>query len=821
MKKKNCGWIFVLTLMGLILVLTNSCKKDNNNSVTPGNGNGRIVIKGQISKATSMAGNQLKSGNTLTLADARKVLVFSKYYYSLTDIVNGSFSVSGQIGTGVALIFLDANNKYIGNLSSQGLNMLPLGNLKNGENTQIDLSTLTLVGNSVIPSHDPLGNEIIISAAVINSLKSISTYYQSIAKNIDADNDGIPDVISNKQLVVSSIFARYSGQWGHNDVVPVLTDDLNSYINYSLAIQGGSALTFSNGNITLSGPAGSPYSDITTWGSMQNPGDNLGFLSTYCRQTNAPAGAPWGTSFLPFKQGTYTLTLDGSRSFTLDYSNIDAKNNLVIIAPTLHTNSDGKLTSMTFKYTLPDRTIIDPASMLTNVMVQCTDNQAHQFYNSSKLTSDKGFTVLNLDTPLDITALNGIDVWYDDLLGNQYDIIWRLSTPGNGNGNGGIVIKGQISKSTSMASNQLKSGNTLTLADAKKVLVFSEYYYSLTDIVNGNFSVTGQIGTGVALIFLGANNQYIGNLSSQGLNILPLGNLKNGKNTQIDLSTLTLVGNSVIPSHDPLGNEIIISAEVINRLKSIGNYYQSITKNIDADNDGIPDVISNKQLFVSSIFARYSGHWGHNDVAPVLTDDLNSYINYSLAIQGGSALTFSNGNIVLSGPADSPYSDITTWGSMQNPGGNMGFLSTYCRQTNAPIGAPWGTSFLPFKQGTYTVTLDGNKSFTLDYSNINVKNNLVIIAPTLHTNSDGKLTSITFKYTLPDGAIVDPASILTNVMVQCTDNQAHQFYNSSKLTSDKGFTVLNLDTPLDITALNGMDVWYDDLLGNQYDIIWR
>jgi len=68
---------------------------------------------------------------------------------------------------------------------------------------------------------------------------------------------------------------------------------------------------------------------------------------------------------------------------------------------------------------------MDPASMLTNVMVQCTDNQANQFYNSSKLTSDKGFTVMTLDTPLDITALNGMDIWYDDLLGNQYDIIWR------------------------------------------------------------------------------------------------------------------------------------------------------------------------------------------------------------------------------------------------------------------------------------------------------------------------------------------------------------------------------------------------------------
>ena len=111
--------------------------------------------------------------------------------------------------------------------------------------------------------------------------------------------------------------------------------------------------------------------------------------------------------------------------YTLDYSNIDAQYNLVIVAPTLHTNSDGKLTSITFEYKLPNGTVINPASILTNVMVQFSDNQAHQFYNPSKLTTDTGFSVITPDSLVDISALSGIDVWYDDLLGNQYDIIWR------------------------------------------------------------------------------------------------------------------------------------------------------------------------------------------------------------------------------------------------------------------------------------------------------------------------------------------------------------------------------------------------------------
>jgi hypothetical protein len=423
MKNRNSLKIFTFVIIMLTFMFTISCKKDNNNQEN--GGNNRIVIKGKVPASGTKKSYNLKSKSELALSDAKKVLVFSKYYYSLTDITDGNFSVTGRLGTGVALIFLDTNNQYIGNLSSRGLNMLPLGNLKDGGNTQIDLSTLTLVGNSVIPSHDPLGNEIIISESEINSLKSISTYYQSIAKNIDTDNDGIPDVLSNKQLVVSTIFARYSGHWGLNNTLPVVNASSDCYINYSIAIQGGSGLTFSNGDIVLSGPAGNPYNDITTWGSKLNPGDNSGFISTYCRQAQAPAGAPWGTSFLPWKQGTYTLTLDGNHSFTIDYSNIDAEYNLVVIAPTLHTNSDGKLTSITFEYKLPDGTIINPASMLTNVMVQCTDSQMHQFYNSPQLTASKDMTVLTPETPVDISTLNGIDVWYDDLLGNQYNIIWR------------------------------------------------------------------------------------------------------------------------------------------------------------------------------------------------------------------------------------------------------------------------------------------------------------------------------------------------------------------------------------------------------------
>jgi hypothetical protein len=396
--------IFLFT----ILILLASCNKDNNK------GNGMIPIKGTVSGTTKS-----KSGMTSSMVDAKKVLVFSKYYYSMTDIVDGRFSVNGQIGTGVALIFLDGANQYIGTLSTRGLNMLPLGNLPDGENTVIDLSSVTLEGKSVIPSHDPFGNEIKISETELNSLRTLDEYYESLAKNIDADNDGVPDVLSNKELVLNTIFGVPAGNWGLNSKEPVLKQGV---IKYTLEFAGGSALTFSNGNIALSGPAGDPYSDISLWGYRINPGAERGFLSTFGRNNDG------GDSMHPpFKKGTYTLTLNGNQNYTLDYSNIDAQNSLVIVAPTLNTNSEGKLISVTLDYTLPNGDPVEPASILTNIMVQLVDtNQNMIFVNDrNKLTYKTGFSIIKTDTPVDISKLMVMNVGYDDLLGNTYLIVWN------------------------------------------------------------------------------------------------------------------------------------------------------------------------------------------------------------------------------------------------------------------------------------------------------------------------------------------------------------------------------------------------------------
>jgi len=196
--------LFTLTL--LILFLFAGCKKDKPDDEPPQG----VQIKGTIPGAGT---GKKENTDSLTLDQTEKILVCNGVNYSsygldfeFVDVTEESFSVSANLGGIVALVFLTSNYEYIGTLSTQGLNLLPLGRLTEGENTIIDLASLTLIGTSVIPTHDPFGNEIIITQDELDALKDIDSYFEAITQNIDTDNDGVADFSSNTQLFVDSRF---------------------------------------------------------------------------------------------------------------------------------------------------------------------------------------------------------------------------------------------------------------------------------------------------------------------------------------------------------------------------------------------------------------------------------------------------------------------------------------------------------------------------------------------------------------------------------------------------------------------------------------
>jgi hypothetical protein len=409
--------IFVIA----ILSVTVSCRKNDDSRFNiPG-----VVIKGIIS------GNNLKSAglntaNSLSLTDAKKVLVFNSTSYELFNIENGSFTAEAHSGTATALAFLDKDNRYIGCLSSGGLNVLPLVSLKDGDNTIIDLSTLTLDGTSVIPANNPIGNTIILNEDEIAWYKELGVYYESLSKNIDADNDGVPDILDKKDFNISTIFDFYCGSWGLNGLPPKINDPSNFVINYILRIAGGKSLIPSNSKVVVTGPETSPYTVIKQSHYATGPDCFIAFFS---KETPAPPGYPSGSASLPFEKGTYTVTLD-NKNYTLNYSSISAKYFLILAQPTIHTNNKNEIVSVSVEYKDLQNALITAENFVfqTQITLKGNQNIIYQigalWENPEAKTNTELYNFM-LPAPVPLSDLNSISVMYLDLIGNSYSNVYN------------------------------------------------------------------------------------------------------------------------------------------------------------------------------------------------------------------------------------------------------------------------------------------------------------------------------------------------------------------------------------------------------------
>ena len=380
-----------------------------------------------------------------------------------------------------------------------------------------------------------------------------------------------------------------------------------------------------------------------------------------------------------------------------------------------------------------------------------------------------------------------------------------------------IVIKGNISGSHK--STELKSSTSLSLSDAKKVLVFNSTSYELFNIEGSSFSAEAISGTATALAFLNEDNQYIGCLCAGGLNVLPLVSLKDGDNTVIDLSTLTLDGTSVIPANNPIGNEINLNAEEILWYKELGSYYESLSKNIDADNDGVPDILNKKALNISTLFFISCGAWGLNNSSSQVIDTSNLFINYTIRVSGGKSLIPSNTNIVFSGPEGSPYNDIKQAGYSTGPDC---FITSFSRETPSLPGDPFGTVCLPFQKGMYSLKLD-NKFYSLNYSNISAKYFCILAKPSIQTNEKNEIISVSVEYRNLQNDLVTAENFVfqTQVTLEGTQDRLCQIgalWENPEAKTNTELYNFKLKTPVPLSELRFLSVMYVDLIGNSYNI---
>jgi hypothetical protein len=391
------------------IIIFTGCKKENNNL------NHGVLIKGTLTNNTTKS---TKSG--FTLADADKIMVIYGQMFEVVDIDDESFALYAPPGSATALIFVTKKLEYIGHLSVGGMNMLPLVNLSDGENTVIDLSELTLDGDRVYPSNDPVGNEILISEEFIELLQELGSFYEYLSKNIDTDSDGQPDFFTDSHMMINTMFWVEAGVYGVNDSLPHLFGELNPDTEMSITnmfnIRGGYGIIPNNINVAFNGPEGNPHQNI-------NVGDNycyfpncqFGFQSTFSR-----------TDGEPFETGVYNFSLDGSTFYKLHYYKVDIERFLVVARPRLITDEQGKVTNILLNYASTNSQIVNAPDFITTLRVELMPFGGGECVvvgeNQDDIITDYSNVIISEE--INIDNIERLTISYTDIVGNEYLFRW-------------------------------------------------------------------------------------------------------------------------------------------------------------------------------------------------------------------------------------------------------------------------------------------------------------------------------------------------------------------------------------------------------------
>lgn len=324
-----------------------------------------------------------------------------------------------------------------------------------------------------------------------------------------------------------------------------------------------------------------------------------------------------------------------------------------------------------------------------------------------------------------------------------------------------VVLKGKISNTKASSPLQrAPSDNEFTLADAAKVMVFYGNQHQIIEIKSdGSFSGKVPLGNSTLVTFLTADNQFIGNLYTGGLNFLPLQGLDE-KIDLIDFSTLTLDSKRVIPENDPVGKSIKLTEAELSFMKEVGKFYESMAKNIDMNNNKIPDLYEDITIFLSTERGFEGGKYGINgekeaqitgiyDLKGTNSLKVEGYVDwFSEQIKGISK------NARLSGPVANPYNDIINTSNKEfddNERDKESYYVDFKRQSNDL-----------FETGTYTLHID-KQDFSFDYYfDLNMKDFWVFAVPTLVVDSKGYVTEVEIEYQLKDGRKVKPEKVLSS-----------------------------------------------------------
>lgn len=192
-----------------------------------------IKIKGNfsgINPAGQHFSNDFSVKTLLTehVADASQIALVVALYpdgrYVVSFVSDGKFTIEVEKGSPVGLLFLEEDRDFVGYLSlGNGIDSLPLNKLAPSV-TEIDLKTLTISGNVITPSHNPIGTEIPITGEELIVIAQNDDFFAAILKNPDADGNGKVDFMENEFFDLHVICVIYGGRFEQGNLEPTVNE---------------------------------------------------------------------------------------------------------------------------------------------------------------------------------------------------------------------------------------------------------------------------------------------------------------------------------------------------------------------------------------------------------------------------------------------------------------------------------------------------------------------------------------------------------------------------------------------------------------------
>ncbi len=383
-----------------------------------------------------------------------------------------------------------------------------------------------------------------------------------------------------------------------------------------------------------------------------------------------------------------------------------------------------------------------------------------------------------------------------------------------GNFTGGVNANG-ISISGFLASLLGESvAYALDYTLVKKVAVITTGSFLLFDVVNGGFQVNAQEGWPAGLIFIGDGGSYLGYLTlGSGVESLPLNMLESGSNS-IDLQTLSSNGTIVEPGHNPIGNEIPMTAGDISSYAFSNGPLGAALKAPDADGDGVVDVVNGRFYTYTMLYSVNAGNFG-SGLTPVFSPPV-SPAYYRLGIKIFDSDKNFPASIGFSGAAGSGIESV----SSEFYAGTQDYMKTYYSPAvPSPVLPPAGVYTVSYKTKTLTFNVA---------SEADIVKYLAIPIPTVYLNGNGTINKITWEYKLSDGSsTVDPLAVIGDVFLTVSADPGntgnpvyYQLYDSPTLAKTATSHTLT-NQSIAWSSVVSIDVSYHDIFGNNVGIGWN